>query len=173
MLLEIVKFPAKVLQRPARKINGADEVDLHRLFADMRESMFDAGGIGLAAPQIGQSIRFFIAHDTESGTTRAFVNPQITAASTETEVGSEGCLSFPGLYGDIERHLAIKVTYLDLDLQPQEERFSGWFARIVQHENDHLNGILLTDRSIGELYTYEQEEAGTAEVETPGDGIRT
>ena len=158
MLLEIVKYPARVLQRPARRVVDSDVAELPTLFAQMKEAMKDGRGIGLAAPQIGRAIRLFIAHDTRAGEIKAYVNPQIIQASVECDVASEGCLSFPELFADVERSLEITLQFQDLELTHHEVQISGWYARIIQHELDHLNGILLPDRAIDGMYEVEETE---------------
>ena len=145
MPLTVVKYPARILLRPARRIDGRDGVELASLFEQMVETMQTEHGVGLAAPQVGKSIRFIVARDVERSEYRAMVNPQITKYSSETEVGSEGCLSFPGQFGDIERALEITVRYQDLDGREQELEDDGMLARILQHEIDHLDGVLFVD----------------------------
>jgi peptide deformylase len=118
----------------------------------MAETMEQARGIGLAAPQIDKGIRFLVAHDLESGETIPFINPEIVAVSDEEEVLGEGCLSIPGLRGDISRHLGIIMRYQDLEFREHEAEFQGFFARVLQHEVDHINGILISDRAVNGLY---------------------
>lgn len=160
MLYEIVKYPAAVLMRPARRIGPHDGHDLHQLFADMIETMNANHGVGLAAPQVGLGLRFIVAHNIEDGKDYGLANPQIVQFFGGVEVRSEGCLSFPELYGDVERSLQVKVRFQDLDWVQREETYSAHFARVLQHEIDHLNGVLLIDRAIGEMYTYEEDEEG-------------
>jgi peptide deformylase len=150
--LKIVTYPAKVLSRPARRITPQDGVDLHGLFERMKVAMRDHDGIGLAAPQVGLSIRFAVAHDSKGGKTYGLVNPQIEWFSADKKVGVEGCLSFPGVYGDVERSLSIRVRWQDTDFVEHEDEFEGHFARVVQHEIDHLNGVLILDRAIDGLW---------------------
>ncbi|MBN2081321.1 peptide deformylase [bacterium] len=170
MSLEIVTYPAKVLSRPARRIQPG-EFDLQQLFADMQEAMRVYVGVGLAAPQIGQGIRFLVAEDRRTGEKRAYVNPQIIEFSNEQEIGPEGCLSFPGLVGDIPRAKRIKIRYQDLDFNTIEEEESGFYARVLQHEVDHLNGVLLIDRAIDGLYEVVEDDAESAEdAGQPGCG---
>jgi len=174
--MEILTFPASVLSRPARRVTRRDGLDLHALKREMSETMEQNHGVGLAAPQVGLSVRFFIAHDSQAQQTRGFANPQIVRSSRETEVRGEGCLSFPDLYGDVERAVWIVLRYQDLDLEHQEERFEGHYARVLQHELDHLNGVLLIDRAIDGLHSWEEgaeDEEGAAEPEgeAGGDGI--
>lgn len=171
MILELVLYPAALLSKPARRVGGSDGAQLHELYRDMVETMQEYKGIGLAAPQVGKSIRFMIAHNTEGGQTMGFVNPQIVSASEECDVRGEGCLSFPGQYADVERHATIRLKYQDLDLEPHEEEFSGFFARVIQHELDHLNGVLLPDRAIDGLYEPEYEDEGEGEAAEPAGAV--
>jgi peptide deformylase len=168
--LKIVTFPAKVLSRPARRITPQDGLDLHDLFERMKVCMRDNEGIGLAAPQVGLGIRFAVAHDSKGGKTYGLVNPQITWLSVEKKVGVEGCLSFPGVYGDIERSLAIHVKWQDVDFVEHEADFEGHFARVLQHEIDHLNGILMLDRAIDGLWEPAKEGEETEEEEAEHHG---
>jgi peptide deformylase len=128
----------------------------------MVEAMQTFVGVGLAAPQVGKSIRFMIAENKETGEIRPYVNPQIVEFSSDKDVGPEGCLSFPGLYGDVVRSKSITVRYQDLDFNTIEEEASGFYARVLQHEIDHLNGVLLIDRAVDGLYELkpEDEEGG-------------
>lgn len=148
MIYEIVTVPAKILRKQCRRLTPADGMDLHALWQDMTETMELARGVGLAAPQIDKGIRFLVAHDLQSGETRPFINPEIVAVSEDEEVLSEGCLSIPGLRGDISRHLGIIMRFQDLEFREYEDEFQGFFARVLQHEVDHLNGILISDRAI-------------------------
>jgi peptide deformylase len=166
MVFTIVKYPDPVLSRPARRIEKG-ELDLHQLYADMVETMDAAHGIGLAAPQVGKGIRFIVAQDLAGRQTLGLANPRIVEFSATKEVGNEGCLSFPDVWGDVERSISIVVRYQDLDFKPREERFSGHFARVLQHEIDHLNGVLLIDRAIDGLHPADEEPAESEE--TPGE----
>jgi peptide deformylase len=173
--MEILTYPASVLSRPARRITRREGLDLHALHRDMAEAMEQNHGVGLAAPQVGLSLRFFIAHDSQAQQTRGFVNPQIVRTSQETIVRGEGCLSFPELYGDVERSSWIVMRYQNLDFRHLEERFEGHFARVLQHELDHLNGVLLIDRAVDGLHRWEEgaedeEGAEAVEGETGMDG---
>jgi len=167
MPFEIVTYPARVLSRAARRVNPGD-LDLQQLYQEMVEAMQTYTGIGLAAPQVGQSIRFIIAENRQTGEIRPYVNPQIVEFSSDKDVGPEGCLSFPGLYGDVVRSKTIKVRFQDLEFNTVEEEASGFYARVLQHEIDHLNGVLLIDRAVDGLYEVrpedEAEEGEGAEV---------
>ncbi|HEV2235068.1 MAG TPA: peptide deformylase [Ktedonobacterales bacterium] len=141
-----------VLRRKAIKVAKFDQA-LERLVDDMWETMYHAPGVGLAAPQVGVGLRVLVAewseeHDGEELVQRvAFVNPEIIKRSTEEDTGTEGCLSIPGYVGDNIRR-ARRVTVKGRDPKGREIRVhaEGWFARVLQHEVDHLDGILFTDR---------------------------
>jgi peptide deformylase len=141
-----------VLRRKAIKVAKFDQA-LERLVEDMWETMYDAPGVGLAAPQVGVGLRVLVAewseeHEGEEHVQRvAFVNPEIIKRSAEEDTGTEGCLSIPGYVGDNIRR-ARRVTVKGRDPKGREIRVhaEGWFARVLQHEIDHLDGILFTDR---------------------------
>jgi peptide deformylase len=133
-----------VLHAKAKRVSRFDE-HLERLVADLWETMRQAPGVGLAAPQVGESIRVLVAEYEEQAV--ALVNPQIIKASEEVVLGTEGCLSIPGFVGDnVERHEAVVVKARTPKGKEIRVRGEGWFARILQHEIDHLDGILYTDR---------------------------
>jgi peptide deformylase len=157
MALEIVLAPAKVLIRPARKVQAAEAEVLRQLYADMLEAVHEKG-VGLAAPQVGQGIRMFIAMDPDSKEFHPYLNPQILSVSNKKVVGSEGCLSIPGFYANVERHVELVLRWQDLDFKQQEGRFIDYHARIIQHENDHLNGVLLFDRAVDGMHPEEKDE---------------
>lgn len=152
-LREIVTVPNPVLRRKAQKVRQFD-ADLQQLIEDMVETMRAAPGVGLAAPQVGVSQRVIVVEygddEDESRPPRLYVvvNPEIVEASAETEMGVEGCLSIPGLVGEVERHQRIVVKGQNRRGQPIKLKLQGWVARIFQHEIDHLEGILFTDRAV-------------------------
>ena len=156
-LRTIVTLPDPVLRRKARPVTKFDK-DLHTLIDDMVETMREAPGVGLAAPQIGLSERLLVIeyyeHEPEDVEEEyedapkkvwAIINPEIVKASEETVMGVEGCLSIPGLLGEVERHEEILVKGLNKHGKPMKVKAKGWLARIFQHEIDHLNGILFPD----------------------------
>jgi len=153
MIYPIVIYGDEVLRKPCEPVT-ADFPDLKKLIDDMFLTLGEAGGVGLAAPQIGRNLRLFIvdctpwAEDDPScaGFKRAFVNAEIYAYSDEKKTYNEGCLSFPGLYADVSRSLAIRVRYLDEELSPHDEEFSGYQAWVIQHEFDHTQGRVFVDR---------------------------
>lgn len=149
---EIVTPPDPVLRRKAHKVANFDK-DLQVLIDDMIETMREAPGVGLAAPQVGVSTRVIVVEygdDEDESVPKklyAVVNPEIVQASEETEQAIEACLSLPRLTGEVERSLAITVKGHNRQGRPIKLKLNGWIARIFQHEIDHLEGILFTDRA--------------------------
>lgn len=150
---EIVFLPDPVLRRKAHKVTQFDN-DLQVLIDDMVETVRDAPGVGLAAPQVGVSQRVIVVeyaeNDEEEDSPKKLyvaVNPEIIQPSEETELGIEGCLSVPGLVGEVDRHTAITIKAQNRRGQPLKIKANGWLARIFQHEIDHLDGIIYTDRA--------------------------
>lgn len=156
-LRKIVTLPDPVLKRKARAVNKFDK-DLHALLDDMVETMREAPGVGLAAPQIGLSDRIIVIeyyekeeHEEQEDAPKkvwAVINPEIVKASDEMLMGVEGCLSIPGLIGEVERHAEVQVKGLNRHGKPMKIKAKGWLARIFQHEVDHLNGVLFTERAV-------------------------
>ena len=160
MILPIVAYGDPVLKREAEEIDSNYE-GLNELIENMFESMYEASGVGLAAPQIGKSIRLFIvdgspfAEDAEEdpdpranglkGFKKVFINPIIEEESGEEWAFNEGCLSIPDIREEVYRKERILITYYDENWELKEEQFDGYAARIIQHEYDHLDGILFTD----------------------------
>lgn len=168
-LKEIVTVPNDVLRRKARKITSFDN-DLQKLVDDMVETMREAPGVGLAAPQVGLSQRLIVVEydeddQIEDSPKKLYVvaNPEIIKTSDETEMGIEGCLSIPGLVGDVERNLEIVVRGQNRRGQPVKIKAKGWLARIFQHEIDHLDGVLYTDRAVQVWKPTPEEEAMIAD----------
>jgi peptide deformylase len=146
-LREIIKLPDKRLRlvsEPVKKIDAG----IRKLVDDMFESMYDAPGIGLAAIQVGVAKRVItmdLAKKDEASKPLVFINPEIVWASDETAVYEEGCLSIPEHYEEVERPAQVKVKYLDRDGAAQEVEANGLLATCLQHEIDHLNGVLFID----------------------------
>jgi peptide deformylase len=166
-LRKIITLENPILRQKAKKVHHFDP-SLQKLTDDMFETMQDANGVGLAAPQIGMSIRLFVA-EYEDRKVVVF-NPEIIKAEGEA-LGTEGCLSIPGYVGDNIRR-ATKVVIKGQDARGKSIRINaeGWFARIVQHEIDHLNGILFIDRldqptDLREMSAEDRQEENTALVE--------
>lgn len=148
----IVTLPDPLLRRKSRPVTKFD-AHLQTLVDDMIETMRVAPGVGLAAPQVGVSDRVIVVEygdDEDEDIPKklyALVNPEIKSFSQEAEVGVEGCLSVPGLLGEVERSLAVTVKGLNRHGQPMRVKVKGWLARVFQHEIDHLNGVVFSDRA--------------------------
>ena len=138
------------LRQKAKKVKNFGP-ELKKLAADMLETMRESNGVGLAGPQIGVMQRIFVAEipsdeeDPDSGKPYVISNPEIIKRSEETEEGQEGCLSIPGWYGMVNRHVGIELKARTLKGKTIKLRPTGFLARIFQHENDHLDGILFVD----------------------------
>lgn len=149
-LREIVKIPDEVLRKKAHKVTNFDK-ELATIIDDMFETMREEPGVGLAAPQIGLSQRLVVIEyaedEAEKPKSFALINPEIIKTSDETELGIEGCLSIPNLVGEVERFSSITVKAQNKFGKSIRVKASGWLARIFQHEIDHLEGILFTDRA--------------------------
>jgi peptide deformylase len=147
-LREILILPDKRLRmvaEPVKTING----DIRKLVADMFETMYDAPGIGLAAVQVGVPRRVvtidLAKKEEDPKEPRVFINPRLLWTSPETATGEEGCLSIPEFYEDVTRPAQVRVAYLDLDGKEHEVLADGLLATCLQHEIDHLNGVLFID----------------------------
>jgi peptide deformylase len=143
----IITIPDPVLRKTAKPIEQVDD-NLRRLMEDMLATMYDAPGVGLAAPQIGVSRRLIVmdaARDDEPKAPIVMVNPQILDRSEEMRIHEEGCLSIPEVTAEVERPAVTRVAFVDREGEPQEAELEGILSTIVQHEIDHLNGVLFID----------------------------
>ncbi|MDC0176778.1 peptide deformylase [Polaribacter sp.] len=160
MILPIVAYGDPVLRKVAVEIN-ADYPELKTLIANMKETMYNASGVGLAAPQIGKAIRLFLidaspfAEDEElsdkdraalKNFNKVFINAKILKEDGEEWVFNEGCLSIPDVREDVYRQPEITIEYQDEDFKTHTETLNGLAARVFQHEYDHIDGILFTDK---------------------------
>ena len=160
MILPIVAYGDPILKQRAKEISSSSK-DLEILLKNMWETMYAANGVGLAAPQVGKSLRLFIvdgspfsveASLTEDeknelkGFKKVFINPKILQKSDDLENFNEGCLSIPDVRGDVTRPTTIKIKYQNQYFKEITEHISGLPSRIVQHEYDHIEGILFTDK---------------------------
>jgi peptide deformylase len=172
MRLKIVQAGEPVLREAARPLTPQEimSAETRRLISDMRETMHDAPGVGLAAPQVGLPLQLAVIEDREDllkGLAaedlaererrpvpfHVIINPAITYSSDETKNFYEGCLSLPGFSAVVPRARTIRVEYLDERAEPQFVQATGWYARILQHEIDHLNGALYIDRMQSRTFT--------------------
>jgi peptide deformylase len=151
-LMKIVSLPDPVLRRKAHRVTEFDK-DFSKLVDDMIETMRDAPGVGLAAPQVDVSTRLIVVEygddEDEDKPKKLFVlaNPEIISQSEEKVSGIEACLSVPGLVGDVDRFESIAIKGQNRHGKPVKVKAHGWLARIFQHEMDHLDGIIFTDRA--------------------------
>ena len=144
---DILTAPDPRLRQVSRPVEKVDDA-LRRLMDDMLATMYAAKGIGLAAIQVGEPVRVLVmdlAGEDEEPNPQFFVNPEIINPSDETSVYAEGCLSVPEFYEDVERPARCRVRFLGYDGQPQELDAEGLFATCLQHEMDHLEGVLFID----------------------------
>ena len=152
MILPIYIYGQPVLREESKTVNN-DYPQIKELINNMFETMYNAEGIGLAAPQIGVPIRLCIVDGNEVANNhpecanfkRVMINPTITYRSDETDSLEEGCLSFPGIHEKVTRSINISIDYLDENFNKQEENLTGFNARIVQHEYEHLFGQVFID----------------------------
>jgi len=151
-ILEIVTLPQAILRQKAHKVTDFGP-GLQDLVNDMVETMRQAPGVGLAAPQVGESLRLIVVEYGDDGDEEippklyVVANPDITRTSEETLLGAEGCLSIPGVQGEVERFAGVTVKGLNRHGRPMTVKAHGWLARIFQHEIDHLDGVLFVDRA--------------------------
>ncbi|MDC0371858.1 peptide deformylase [Flavobacteriaceae bacterium] len=160
MILPIVAYGDPVLKKRAAEIT-ADYTDLQSLITNMYETMYGAYGVGLAAPQIGLSVRIFLvdtapfAEDESYSEAerkvlksfkKTFINPYILEESGEEWAFNEGCLSIPNVREDVLRKSEIKIRYQDENFETHTQEFNGLIARVIQHEYDHIEGVLFTDK---------------------------
>jgi peptide deformylase len=145
-VLEIRMMGDPVLRERAAEVVAVDE-ELRRLARSMFDTMYEAEGVGLAAPQVGVARRLIVVDSREDGAEPvALVNPRVAEASAEPDRAEEGCLSIPGLREVVERPARVTVEALGLDGEPVRIETDGLLARILQHEIDHLDGVLFLDR---------------------------
>ena len=144
MDFEVVTLGNEVLREKAKAVEIFDQ-ELEDIVRQMFVLMREKKGVGLAAPQIGISRRFFVTEAVDDKP-RVFINPEIIETSQETVKGEEGCLSLPGVWANVVRPYSVKVQAQDTTGKIFRLNAEGWLARIIFHENDHLNGILFVDR---------------------------
>jgi peptide deformylase len=143
-VLTVRRYGDAVLRRRAEPV-GEVTPEVRQIAEDMVDTMYDEAGIGLAAPQVGVSLRLLVVGDERGRDPRALVNPSIVESGGEV-TAEEGCLSIPGVFADVTRSEWVRVDAHDLDGQPVSIRARGLLSRVFQHEIDHLDGILFIDR---------------------------
>ena len=155
-----IESELKTLRHKSEEVKEVDG-GVKKLVKDMFDSMKEANGIGLSAVQIGELKRVLIAEYAGSGTQvprTVLINPEINWASKKEVLDEEGCLSIPNVYGMVKRPDKIAYRALDENGEVVEARVGGLLARVIQHELDHLDGVLFVDRVEGDLYTYEKQD---------------
>ena len=151
-ILPIVTYDDNILRQKTKSVKENSE-SLQSLIDDMFETMYNSNGVGLAAPQVGKLLQVFVMdadaitdelEETNLGP-MVFINPEIIELSGEKVKMEEGCLSIPDVRDDVKRPVNVKIRYLNRDLVQEESVFTGWISRIIQHEHDHLKGVLFLD----------------------------
>ena len=153
MIYPIVAYGSSILRKECVEIDELND-EIKRLINDMFETMYDADGVGLAAPQIGKNLRLFVIDASPfsedepelENFKKVFINPELISESGKKWSFKEGCLSIPGVREEVSRHETLVLNYLDENFVEHEETFSGLAARVIQHEYDHIEGILFTDK---------------------------
>ena len=143
----LIILPDPILRTVSKPVERVD-APLQKLADDMLATMYDAPGIGLAAIQVGEPLRMLVidlAKEDESPAPHVFINPQVLDSSDERSVYEEGCLSIPDYYAEVERPATVRVSYLDRDGKTREIEADGLLATCLQHEIDHLDGVLFID----------------------------
>ncbi len=145
--LPIITNPNPILRKKSVEIKQIQAKQFQQLCLDMAKTMREKDGVGLAAPQIGQNIRLIVVN-TKGGAV-CMINPKITKKSLTKEWGEEGCLSIPDVFGKVKRHKKINCKYLDKNNKEKKIQAQGLMARVIQHEIDHLDGVLFIDKAKG------------------------
>ena len=143
----LIILPDPLLRLVSKPVEGVDAA-VRKLSADMLDTMYDAPGIGLAAIQVGEPLRMLVIDLAKEGEPKApqiFINPEILASGDDRSVYEEGCLSIPDYYAEVERPATVRVKFLDGEGKPREIDAEGLLATCLQHEIDHLNGVLFID----------------------------
>ena len=152
MILPVILYGDPVLRKVAVDID-LDYKGLNELIENMFETMYNAEGVGLAASQVGIPIRLFVVDLTPlvknepalEGFKKSFINAKIIERSGDEELMEEGCLSIPGIHEEVYRKGHVKMQYFDIEGHKYEDEFSGYLARVIQHEYDHIDGVMFTD----------------------------
>ena len=150
MIYPVTVFGDPVLRKKAEPITK-DFQDLKGFIQNMFDTMYNSDGVGLAAPQVGQPIRIFVLdtttdeEDEPAGIKKAFINPEILEKTGDEWVMNEGCLSLPEIREDVLRPETVRIKYLDEEFNQYEETYSGFTSRVIQHEYDHLEGVMFVD----------------------------
>lgn len=171
-MVKIVIAPNNILIQKAKKIDGIDK-EILKIISDMKQALLsaeDPEGVGLAAPQIGKSLSIFVMKPTPKSIIKVFINPEILREEEKNDIKKkkgptklEGCLSLPNIWGEVKRSSAVALIYRDEKYISHTSIFKGFVATIIQHEIDHLNGIIFTKRVLeqdGTLYKSGKDKDG-------------
>ncbi len=180
-LLDIITPKNPILRKKARRVHDFGSPKLQRLIDDMVETMLDAPGVGLAAPQVAISQRLIVVrlpddedsreeYGEDAGVLHVVINPEIVKASREMAEGVEACLSIPGYFGKVDRHISIKIKGYDRHGTPIQIKAKDWLARVFQHEIDHLDGVLFIDQAT-EIWRMRDENAEAQEDPLEGEVV--
>lgn len=142
--MKIVTYPDPILEKKSEKIKDPSSPEIQKLIKDMFKTMKENNGVGLAAPQVGKSVQLCVIE--ENGTPYVLINPKITSKSKDCEIAEEGCLSFPGKFIPVSRYSKVKVRYLNEKGEKCKIKADGLLSRALQHETDHLAGILFINK---------------------------
>ena len=153
MIFPVYVYGSAVLREPAEEIADRSLIT-PRFIEDMCETMYSSDGVGLAAPQVGRNLRLFVVDASPNADDdprladfkKEFINPEIYERSEEEVLMGEGCLSVPGIHEEVYRPERIRIRYLDENWQEHDEEWDGFAARVIQHEYDHLDGVMFVDR---------------------------
>ncbi len=167
MILPLVYYGDPKLRMKCDPVQEINE-EIRKLAKDMEETMFANNGIGIAAPQVGVLLRMFICliegDDAQGyplhGTPKVYINPELSSPDRKVAQYPDGCLSIPGVYEKVERPISIEVKALDINGNAFIEKAEGWKARVIMHENDHINGVLFIDR----MHSKERKKAIAAQL---------
>jgi peptide deformylase len=143
--MKIILYPNKILREKTEKVEKIDK-EIKNLVKEMKKIMIQHNGVGLAANQIGKNLSIFVAYDNKKFYT--FINPEIVKFFGKEKIMEEGCLSLPNVWGQIKRYEGVVVSYQDLFGKKKKLKAKGLLAQIIQHEIDHLNGVLFIDKAI-------------------------
>lgn len=143
-MLKIIKYPNNILRAKSRKVKNIQNPEIQKIIAEMKQTMLGSDGLGLAANQINLDLKILIAN--QNGIATAFINPFIYFKSFKKNFAEEGCLSFPNVYGIVKRPVKIMLFYKDEHGRLRHIKADGLLSRVLQHEIDHLKGVLFIDK---------------------------
>jgi len=164
-IMPVIKMDNPLLHRKAKRVRKVDD-SIQKLIDNMIETMHDIEGVGLAAPQVGVPLQVVVIQLPDEEDVITLINPEVVKISEETEMMMEGCLSLPGYNGDVKRSTSVTVKARDRQGKPIRIKGEGLMAQVLQHETDHINGIVFVDHleSMDELRKNEEDEEETGSI---------